>query len=225
MKYLKGANIEDLLSEKETDFIGLLNTVECMSVYEANYIMQKYMKCSDKQVMKLLNHLKRKYYLSVTSDSKYIMAGSRSRGLGEGELSRDMIVAFWIALMQFAEDKEPFENIKYNLTKAMGGDGILTFLSNGQLYRIHKITSSELYKIKIIEEKYNKKSGRLNNDKYTKNTFDEISIFLFTETNREDFILNKLEELNISIPHSIVILSNSDISTDIAYDKYDMHEE
>lgn len=221
MREMTSRNIEELLSEQEKEFVGMLNNLECMSVYEANYIFQKYLKCSEKQVMKILNHLKGKYYLSVTSDSKYLIAGNRAKGINEGQLSREMVAAIWIALMQFEEDKEIFENVKYVNGHPMDG-GVLTFLSNNQIYRIHKLSLEDLYKIKMIEERYNKKYRRLNNDKYTSNSFDEITIFLFMEPGRDEYILGKLEEFNVTIPHSIVILSNSDLSEDIAYNKYDM---
>lgn len=223
MNKIKTANMESLLSNIEKEFIELLNTLECMSVYEADYILQKYLKCSPGQVKKILNHLKGLYYLSVTTDGKYIISGSRTKGIGEGDLSRDMVFAIWIALMQFEADKEVFDNIKY-MNKPMG-DGQLAFISKGQLYRVHKIKSSEMYKIKLAEERYLKKSSRLNNDKYTKNSYDEISIFAFMEPHRDDYILDKLEDLEIKIPHSIVLLNNSDLSEYIGYNRYDMFED
>jgi len=222
MGKITSSNMESMLSKRELEFIELLNTVECMSVYEADYLLRTYLKCTSGQVKKMLNHLKGMYYLSVTSDAKYIISGNRVKGIGEGSLSKDMIFAIWLALMQFKEDKEVFENVKY-MNKPMG-DGELAFISKGKLYRIYTIKSSEMYKIKLIEEKYSKKSRRLNNDRCTDNGYEEISIFAFMEPHREEHILKKLEELGITIPHSIAILNNADLSADIGFNRYDVFD-
>ena len=208
------------LSDIEKEFLGIVNELGCMSRYEAELILHRYFNCSEGQRYKILRHLTREYYITVTSDDKYLVSGNASKN-NAGKLSKATIIALHIALDQIHKDKGTFDEAVRYIYKTQGG--AVGFLSNGTLYKVYMLSVDSMYTIKIIEDKYKEKDRKLNNDKYAKGlTYNEISVFAFTESHRADEILEKIEEMELTIPHRIVITHNSDVSGPISYDNYDI---
>ena len=210
-------NVE--LSDIERDFLGVLDELGCMSRYEAELILHRYFNCSEGQRYKIFRHLTREYYIDITSDEKYIVSGSRKKN-NASKVSKATIIALHIALDQIQKDKESFDAVRYIYKKQGGAVG---FMSNGRLYKVYTLSTDTIYNIRIIEDKYREKDKKLNNDKYAKGlTFDEVSIFAFAEPSKADEILEKIEELELTIPHRIVITHSTDCSGAISYDNYEI---
>ena len=210
------------LSTIEKDFVHIVNSVGCMSQYEAYIILMKYMGCTEGQIFKILRHLNRFDYISLTADDKYLTAGNKE-GSTENPLSKSIVVALYIALMQMISDKEQRDALKYIYKPT--GMGSLAFVSNGQLYRIFVLSSKDIYRIKIIEESYYKKYKRLNEDKKAVGMkYDEISVFAFLEPNKDDKILEAIEKLELTIPHKIMVSTTINCAENINFNQYDCVE-
>lgn len=217
------AFINGELSEIEIKFMNIMNHIECMSVREAYIILVKYFNCTEGQVYKILKHLKQKFYLRFTQDEKYIVVGNKEKDGNEGKLSKKTIVAFYATMLQMINDDEDID--AYQFIYKPGDNGTLAFVSGGQLYRIYVVTSKDIYRLRIVEDTYKTKYRRLNNDRKAEGMkFDEISVFIVMEPQKEEDVLNKIEELNLEIPHRIMIPTSLDCSGDINFNQYDCLE-
>lgn len=193
-----------------------------MSLYEAELILHRYKHCSEGQRYKIFRHLKREYYIDFTTDNKYILPGFLKDNRGDNKLSKATVIALYVALEQFAKDKESFETVLYTY-KSQGG--AIGFMSAGRLYKAYMLSFDNIYKIRIIEEKYLKKKSKLDDDRMAKGMkYDEVSIFMFAEHTRSDKILEAIENMELTMPHRIIITHSTDCTGAISYDQYDCIE-
>ena len=211
------------LSEIEKEFLGIVNELGCMSRYEAELILHRYFNCTEGMRYKILRHLTREYYIDVTTDEKFIVSGNRKRN-NANNVSKAIVVALHVALDQIHKDKELYTtSVRYIYKDPSGAIG---FISRNKLYKIYVLSPDNIYTIRIIEDMYGTKHKRLNKDKYANGlNFSETSIFVFTDIKRTDEILEKIEEMELTIPHRIVITHKADVSGAISYDNYDLSAE
>lgn len=213
------------LSEQEKVFLDVLTSTECMSLYEAHLILYRYMNSSEGKRIAMFNHLKRGFYLDITSDGKYMVAGSRQKGTGEGKLKKGTIAALYVALEILNKDNETEIDALQCIYKP-SGLGTLTFISNNQIYTIYALAHKDIYKIKLIADQYRQKEHRLNTDIYVPNSnFKEYSIFLFLEPEKTEDILQNITEMELDIPHKIAITRSQDVSEKVLFDIYEAEQE
>lgn len=209
--------MNNILSEKEEQFLAFINEVECASMYEVSYILSEYFYLSERQIAKMINHLRNSYYIDLVNNDKYILAGNRKKE-NAAKPNKGRIIALQIALSQMHTDQED-RNSLMNMMVEVGSS--LVFLSGGVRYDVYCLRVEDIYKISIIQDKYLKKYNRLTNDRFNKNqVVNEIVYFAFDCPEKTEEIMEKMSELNLQIPHAIIILHNKDVSGNITFDMY-----
>ena len=100
------------------------------------------------------------------------------------------------------------------IRKNQGGSDI-SFISDNWVHQVIVLSYKDLFKIKILQQDYDKISNNNKKSEYRCHTY-----FLFPATEDEDTILDQLEEMNITMPHSIVFFKNDDMTKKPAYNIY-----
>lgn len=211
------------LSPTEEQFFRIIERVRCISRHEAYIVLQRFMGLKPGQCYKILRNLMRNDLITITNDDKYIIAGNQNGTDEDTRLSRASIFSFYIFLIQILNDKESMETLSYVYKQK--GTEILSFVSAGQLYKIHVLSSNDLYKMKIVEEEYLHKSRKLNNDSLNKDMgFREITIFAFMEPGKHQEIIRKTKELKLQLPYRIVVAKTNDLTEKIPFVQYKHHD-
>lgn len=187
-------------SNAEKIFIEVLKNLECISMVQASTILKKCCDCSTGQTTKIIYELAARDYLHITDDGMYILAGGKN-GKFSSALNRNTITGLYIVLDVMTEK----DNISWVRKDSSGAD--IKFVMSNVICRLACITADDIYKIQMMQEDYERRMAGLKGSS-AENTVKEMAYFVFPKSVSEDSIFEKLEGMNLTIPHSLIFLKD-----------------
>lgn len=203
-----------ILSSIEQEFIALMSRIECITVEQAEYIIHNVLKCTENQTKKVLEYLVSRTYVSFSEDKTYIMIGNK-HNKNAGKINRDVIKAMYYYL----DNIQNADDLRF-LCKPQSGQACIIYTKEQRLYEIVPISLESLYKISMVQQKYQEFTKSLDKNKIDASEFMPITVFIFNANDNESSILEKMEALNIDMPHILVIPQSDNIEKWMEYEEY-----
>ena len=205
----------ELRTREENAFFHLMQNVGCMSKCEAiDILLNTYGFRRDSEAEFLIRKFRMGGGIDFADEEKVLLLGSRENKTAT-KINRDMIqaIAFMCSTTYQEED----------LMTAFAGSGspILTFCSNDMCYEVNKASASQVHKILLLQEKYNKYMKDIKADKFGPDFVGYTTVLMFEESEKEDKILENLDALNLTMPHIIVHFTSSDITQKLEFDRFE----
>ncbi len=190
--------MNSLISETEEKFTTVINHIGCMSEWQAKHILKTYLNCSAQQANSVLNNLKTLKYIDYSAVAKAYISGSKSRDVSS-KVDFRTIESFDICL-DFVKD---FEDLQFISIPTDGFD--LMFIGNNIFYKTIHLTANELYKVGMLQNKYYD-AVRLPSGKIEER-MGYPTMFVVSNSENINNLLDKLMELELTMPHVIVYIT------------------
>lgn len=194
------------LSIEEKTIFDIIHNLGCISRTQAIYILKEYMNCSPKQADVILKSLRNRNYIFYVQDNNYIICGGGNSNFKD-KLNKGVIAGVYICLDLI----DSLEGISFAIHPNSGAD--LVFIADNKCYQTMYVTLNSVAKIKIMEQKYKQEA-------LAHNKVNDMTIFIFEAAEDADEVLEKIGELNLQMPHEIVLLKSLDLAKTPEYDCY-----
>lgn len=203
-------------SPQEEFLSNFVGKIRCLTMSQANTIMHKYFSCSKGQTYVMLKELASRQHITISSDQKYIMAGGSKSSQTE-KLDKASIACLYYAIDQI----DNIEDLEMMYKPSNGAT--FSYVHNEDLYQLMYLTADTLSKIYLLQNQYIDIKKDIEK-KDIKNAFYFTTVFVFEATENENEILEKLERMNIVMPHILVFMKTKDLSETPQYESYSISQ-
>ena len=207
------------LSTEESTFFNLLNNVGCLTVWQAQKILEKYLFCSNAQAKRIIQNLCNHQYITLSTNSDFLTAGVRTAKF-HPKIDTKIIRGMHLCI----DFVDSLEDMKF--THIPSDNTNLVFLSNGTLYKVINIHLSEQFKINAMQQNYiDAIASQKKSQSSSKTIYSYTTIFAVPASEDKDDILNMFENAEISFPAAIAYFNSDDLNNPPKYELYKMDNE
>lgn len=205
------------LSNTENVLFELIQNVDAMTYEQIKQFLMKFMHCKENVHKYIIHNLIRMRAIEATQEDEegYLLCGN-SGYQTLANVNTDVVYAMYYLL----DKAETMDDILSLMTTNMNNVA-LAFILKGKLYEATMVEHNEMYKVEMTRKRY---ENELLKPEYARDDsivpFHSVFMFAVRTDEEEDEILGKIEEMNLEIPHSIVIFRGKNPITKPDYTEY-----
>lgn len=183
MNNVYGSNIND----EQKEILSLVSKFGCLNIEQVKVLMEPN---SEKDIVMLINGLVKDRMLSIVNQKYLIPFGDKDA------FNISTISCLWV-MMKISSKEEIKESMK-----AEPPSQIFFTSKRTESYELMYIDESNLYKLKALQEKYDRRNSM--NSKLFENTYNVLVI-----DHESSFLIPKLKEYNLQFPFLLALVSQT----------------